>query len=83
MCNIVEKQHAFVVDKMSRGLQIDIPQCKSTGGRATIIRDGKVVVLGRFYDPPPVATDTPPVATNTPPVGEVDTDTQGAVKQEA
>ena len=50
VCNIVEKQHAFVVDKMSRGLQIDIPQCKSTGGRATIIRDGKVVVLGRFYD---------------------------------
>jgi superfamily II DNA/RNA helicase len=52
VCTIVERQHSFVIDKMSKALQVDIPQCKSVGGRATIIRDGKVVVLGRFYDPP-------------------------------
>jgi superfamily II DNA/RNA helicase len=54
VCSIVEQQHVFVVDKMRTALQVDIPQCRSTGGRATIIRDGKVVVLGRFYDVPKV-----------------------------
>lgn len=52
VCSIIEKQHSFVVDKMSKGLQVDIPQCLSTGGRATIINNGKVQVLGRFCDPP-------------------------------
>jgi superfamily II DNA helicase RecQ len=57
VCSIVEKQHEFVVEKMSRALQIEISQGKASGGRATIIKDGTVIVLGRFYDEAETASE--------------------------
>jgi hypothetical protein len=50
VCSIVESQHEFVIDKMRRALAVDVAVCKVSGGRATIIRDGKVKVLGRFNE---------------------------------
>jgi superfamily II DNA/RNA helicase len=68
VCNIIEQQHEFVVEKMSTALKVDIPRCKTNGGRATIIKDGKVAVLGRFYDAPKV--EKPPVEQEAVDVGE-------------
>ena len=46
--SIVDKQSEFVVRKLGSSLGIDIPACKVAGGRATIIDDGAVKILGRF-----------------------------------
>jgi hypothetical protein len=47
---IVEQSQVFVVNKLQEGLGVPLRACKVTGGRATVIEDSKVKVLGRFEE---------------------------------
>lgn len=46
VCTVIEKQHDFVIQKMCKNLSVDIMAARVNGGNLTVIRDGKVAVLG-------------------------------------
>lgn len=46
VCSIIEKQHEFVIQKTCKHLNVDIMAARVNGGQLTVIKEGKVAVLG-------------------------------------